>query len=169
MAILCTSKMWKWWIRQDRCCVLTEIMPVCCDKPHSLLHSSGRHSLYSPYGMHTFLHVMFSFFSSAPLLPICTNPLLCVAAFCKSMEQDAAERAQRRMEREKKGRDLKRAGNAAFKSSQYDIAVQQYTAAIESMPWDVSLYTNRAQVWLCGVCCMWVCRGCAVHLLCLAK
>ena len=62
------------------------------------------------------------------------------------MEQDAAERAQRRAEREKKGRELKRAGNAAFKSGHHEVAVQQYTAAIESMPWDVSLYTNRAQV-----------------------
>ena len=62
------------------------------------------------------------------------------------MEQDAEERAQRRVEREEKGRELKRAGNAAFRSGQYDIALARYTAAIESTPWDTSLYTNRAQV-----------------------
>lgn len=72
------------------------------------------------------------------------------------MEQDASERAERRLEREKKGRELKGAGNAAFRSGQFDTAVERYTAAIESTPWDASLHTNRAQVCIC-VCVTGVC------------
>ena len=76
------------------------------------------------------------------------------------MEQDASERAERRLEREKKGRELKGAGNAAFRSGQFDTAVERYTAAIESTPWDASLYTNRAQV--CVHVCVTVWGCCAL-------
>ena len=91
----------------------------------------------------------------APLL-LYTIFLWCVDAFCESVEQDASERAERRLEREKKGRELKGAGNAAFRSGQFDTAVERYSSAIERTPWDATLYTNRAQVCVCGCGCMCV-------------
>ena len=62
------------------------------------------------------------------------------------MEEDAQERAERRKERERVGREMKRKGNEAFRKEEYHSAVENYTEAIQQMPWDVTLYTNRALV-----------------------
>ena len=62
------------------------------------------------------------------------------------MEEDAQERAERRKERERVGREKKRKGNEAFRKEEYHSAVEHYTEAIQQMPWDVTLYTNRALV-----------------------
>ena len=72
--------------------------------------------------------------------------LIGLVGFCQALEEDAQERAERRKERERVGREKKRKGNEAFRKEEYDFAVKHYTEAIQQMPWDVTLYTNRALV-----------------------
>ena len=81
--------------------------------------------------------------SSSPLM---VSPLFGLVGFCQALEEDAQERAERRKERERVGRERKRKGNEAFRKEEYHSAVEHYTEAIQQMPWDVSLYTNRALV-----------------------
>ena len=66
--------------------------------------------------------------------------------FCQALEEDAHERAERRKEAERAGKERKRRGNEAFRREKYNSAVEHYTEAIQQMPWDVTLYTNRALV-----------------------
>ena len=66
--------------------------------------------------------------------------------FCKAIEEDAHERAERRKEREKLGREWKRKGTQAFRKQEFQAAVDNYSQAIEQCPWDISLYTNLALV-----------------------
>lgn len=68
------------------------------------------------------------------------------AAFLHSMEEDARERGERRRERERRGKEAKRKGNKAFKKGDLQSAVECFTEAIREMPWDITLYTNRALV-----------------------
>lgn len=68
------------------------------------------------------------------------------AAFLQSLEEDAHERAERRKEREKKGKEAKKKGNRSFKAGDFESAVQCFTEGIKEMPWDITLYTNRALV-----------------------
>ena len=49
-------------------------------------------------------------------------------------------------ERERKGREHKKSGNVSFRGGQYGTAVEEFSQALKHMPWDVSLYTNRALV-----------------------
>lgn len=74
-----------------------------------------------------------------------THPCL-TADFMKSIQEDAKERAERRKEREKAGKELKKKGTRAFRSSDYNSAIEFYSKAIQEMPWDITLYTNRALV-----------------------
>ena len=67
-------------------------------------------------------------------------------SFCKALEEDAKERAERRKEREKTGRELKKSGNTAFKQGDFEAALVSYSEGIKQMPWDITLYTNRGQV-----------------------
>ena len=69
-----------------------------------------------------------------------------LVGFCQALEEDARERAEGRKERERVGREKKRKGNEAFRKEEYHSAVEHYTEAIQQMPWDVTLYTNRALV-----------------------
>lgn len=68
------------------------------------------------------------------------------SSFLSSLEEDAKERGERRREQERRGREAKRNGNKAFKESDYEGALGYFTAAITEMPWDTTLYTNRASV-----------------------
>ena len=69
-----------------------------------------------------------------------------VSSFCKSVEEDARERAARRKERERKGKDIKKKANSSFKSGDYEKALEQYALALKETPWDTTLHTNRALV-----------------------
>ena len=62
--------------------------------------------------------------------------------FMKTLEEDARERGERRKEREAQGRDHKKRGNTA---GQFENAVTEFSVALRHTPWDISLYTNRAQ------------------------
>ena len=62
------------------------------------------------------------------------------------MEDDARERTERKRERERVGKERKRKANGLFRRGEFSTAVESYSEAIEQMPWDVSLYTNRALV-----------------------
>ena len=62
------------------------------------------------------------------------------------MEEDAKERSERRKAKEKLGKEHKKLGNTSFKQGDFDTAIASYSEAIQQMPWDVTLYTNRAQV-----------------------
>ena len=75
-----------------------------------------------------------------------TDEQVNAASFCRSVEEDAKERAERRNEREVKGKDLKRKGNSFFKSGDYEKALKCFADALQETPWDVTLYTNRALV-----------------------
>ena len=66
--------------------------------------------------------------------------------YLKAMEEDAKERSKRREAAEKLGKEHKRLGNVAFKQGDFEAAIVSYSKAINQMPWDVTLYTNRAQV-----------------------
>ena len=67
-------------------------------------------------------------------------------AFLHSVEEDARARGVRRREREARGKEAKRNGVGAFKRMDYEGAAAFFTDAISEMPWDISLYTNRASV-----------------------
>ena len=68
------------------------------------------------------------------------------ADFMCSIEEDARTRAERRKERERVGKEWKKKGTLAFRSSDYHSAIDCYSKAIKEMPWDITLYTNRALV-----------------------
>ena len=82
---------------------------------------------------------------------LCTN-MICNATyfsldgFCKALEEDAKERAERKKEKERIGKELKKTGNTAFKQGDFEAAVVSYSEGIKQMPWDITLYTNRGQV-----------------------
>ena len=79
--------------------------------------------------------------------------------FCKAIEEDAQERAEKRKEREKLGKEWKRKGTKAFRREEFQAAVDNYSQAVKQCPWDVSLYTNIALVSWNGkgrqVLCLW--------------
>lgn len=66
--------------------------------------------------------------------------------FCKIIEEDARERAEKRKEREKLGKEWKRKGTQAFRKQDFQAAVDNYSQAVKQCPWDISLYTNLALV-----------------------
>lgn len=68
------------------------------------------------------------------------------AAFLQSLEEDSKERGERRRQREERGKEAKKKGNKAFKEGKFEGAVEFFTEAIKEMPWDLTLYTNRALV-----------------------
>ena len=68
------------------------------------------------------------------------------AGFCRTIEQDAKERAERKKEKEARGKEMKRKGCVCFKCGKYEEALEHFTAALREMPWDLALYTNRALV-----------------------
>ena len=45
-----------------------------------------------------------------------------------------------------KGREHKKSGSVSFRGGQHETAVKEFSQALKHMPWDVSLYTNRALV-----------------------
>ncbi|XP_065883207.1 tetratricopeptide repeat protein 12-like [Dysidea avara] len=67
--------------------------------------------------------------------------------FCKALEEDAKERAERRKEKEKIGKEFTKSGNTAFKQGDFEAAVISYSEGIKQMPWDITLYTNRGQAY----------------------
>ena len=69
-----------------------------------------------------------------------------LVAFCRALEEDAQERAARREKRLQLGKVLKCQGNEAFRDEQYQKALICYSDAIEQLPGDTTLYTNRALV-----------------------
>ena len=66
--------------------------------------------------------------------------------YLRALEEDARERSERRKAKEKMGKEHKKLGNTAFKRRDFQGAITSYSEAIQQMPWDVTLYTNRAQV-----------------------
>ena len=44
------------------------------------------------------------------------------------------------------GKELKGKGNEAFREEHYELALTHYTNALEQLPGDTVLYTNRALV-----------------------
>ena len=65
------------------------------------------------------------------------------------MEEDTKEKSERRKAKQKLGKEHKRLGNTAFSRGDFDAAITAYSEAIvtiREMPWDITLYTNRAQV-----------------------
>lgn len=66
--------------------------------------------------------------------------------YLRALEEDATERSERRKAKEKLGKAHKKLGNMAFKQGDFQAAISSYSEAIQEMPWDVTLYTNRAQV-----------------------
>ena len=82
--------------------------------------------------------------------------MLLSVEFCQALEEDARERAERRKEGERVGKERKKRGNKAFRREEYDSAVEHYTEAIQQMPWDLTLYTNRALV---RVVCVTLCTN----------
>ena len=71
-----------------------------------------------------------------------------VGEFCKAIEEDARERAERKKEREKRGKELKIKGTQAFRREEFESAADLYSQAMKESPWDISLYTNMALVCL---------------------
>ncbi|XP_064393064.1 tetratricopeptide repeat protein 12-like isoform X2 [Halichondria panicea] len=63
---------------------------------------------------------------------------------CRSLEEDAQERTERRREREAAGRKWKSKGAGAFKRGDMEEALDCYSKALEETPWVITLYTNRA-------------------------
>ena len=74
-------------------------------------------------------------------MPVCSSN-----GYLRAMEEDAKERAERRKAKEKLGKEHKKLGNTAFKQGDFEAAIASYSEAIHQMPWDITLYTNRAQV-----------------------
>ena len=77
---------------------------------------------------------------------ICNATYFSLDGFCKALEEDAKERAERKKEKEKIGKELKKTGNTAFKQGDFEAALVSYSEGIKQMPWDITLYTNRGQV-----------------------
>ena len=78
--------------------------------------------------------------SMLKIIPIDSNEYL------RALEEDAKERSEKRKEKEELGKEHKKAGNTAFKQGDFEAAIVSYSEAIKQMPWDITLYTNRAQV-----------------------
>ncbi|XP_036343563.1 tetratricopeptide repeat protein 12-like [Rhagoletis pomonella] len=68
--------------------------------------------------------------------------------FMQQMEQDAAERAKVRQERERIAQNFRSLGNEAFRKQNYEKAIQMYTKAIEHVKDSPILYNNRALSYL---------------------
>ncbi|XP_053959720.1 tetratricopeptide repeat protein 12 [Anastrepha obliqua] len=68
--------------------------------------------------------------------------------FMHQMEQDAAERAKVRQERERIAQNFRRLGNEAFRKQNFEKAIQMYTKAIEHVKDSPILYNNRALCYL---------------------
>merc|ERR1711959_271431 len=66
----------------------------------------------------------------------------------KAMEEDIDKRARARKARIKEGNDLKEEGNRSFKEGRYQNACELYGAALSTVPWLTSCFTNRALVHL---------------------
>ena len=62
------------------------------------------------------------------------------------MEQDANKRAANRKVKEEKAAKQKEKGNNAFKKGEYLESIKHYDIAIKLTGWNVSFYTNKAQV-----------------------
>ena len=78
-------------------------------------------------------------------------PLICLSvhfleSFCKALEEDAQERAKEREQRQRVGKQKKKEANVAFRSEDYTKSLTLYTEAIQHIPDDIQLYTNRALV-----------------------
>ncbi|XP_078659346.1 tetratricopeptide repeat protein 12-like [Branchiostoma floridae x Branchiostoma belcheri] len=69
-------------------------------------------------------------------------------AFMDFIEKDAAERAARKKEQRKEATVLKDQGNAAFKSGDFQTAVDFYTQGLEKLKDFKELWTNRAQAYI---------------------
>ncbi|XP_072166099.1 tetratricopeptide repeat protein 12-like [Diadema setosum] len=65
----------------------------------------------------------------------------------KAVEQDAAERAQRRREKMKVATEWKERGNVEFKAGNYEKAIELYTEGLNHLKDFGALYTNRAQAY----------------------
>ncbi|XP_067641717.1 tetratricopeptide repeat protein 12 [Eurosta solidaginis] len=68
--------------------------------------------------------------------------------FMQQMEEDAAERAKVRQERERIAQNFRSIGNEAYRKGQYEKAIQMYTKAIEHVKDSPILYNNRALCYL---------------------
>ncbi|XP_048199828.1 tetratricopeptide repeat protein 12 [Perognathus longimembris pacificus] len=68
-------------------------------------------------------------------------------AFLASIEKDAKERAQRRMEHKVQADALRVKGNEAFSKGDYELAIQHYSEGLEKRKDMKVLYTNRAQAY----------------------
>eukprot|EP00048_Salpingoeca_helianthica_P008790 m.126278 g.126278 ORF g.126278 m.126278 type:complete len:682 (+) comp14688_c0_seq6:1221-3266(+) len=66
-----------------------------------------------------------------------------------ALQQDAEERHQRRIQRDKEADALKLKGNEAFKQEAYAEAIDWYTRALTLAPDIVVIRSNRAQAYLC--------------------
>ena len=66
--------------------------------------------------------------------------------YLRALEEDAKERSKRREAAERLGKEHKRLGNVASQQGDLEAAIASYSEAIKQIPWDVTLYTNRAQV-----------------------
>lgn len=78
-------------------------------------------------------------------------PSICLSihfleSFCKTLEEDAQERAKEREQRQRVGKQKKKEANEAFRSEDYTKSLTLYTEAIQHIPDDIQLYTNRALV-----------------------
>ncbi|XP_041373600.1 tetratricopeptide repeat protein 12-like [Gigantopelta aegis] len=65
--------------------------------------------------------------------------------FMAAMEQDAAERAERRRRAEKDANEIKEKGNEAFHKGDYLRALELYTEGLTKQKDNLALHTNRAQ------------------------
>ncbi|RDD39667.1 Tetratricopeptide repeat protein 12 [Trichoplax sp. H2] len=69
-------------------------------------------------------------------------------AFCRSLQLDAEERSERRKKREEIANRHKDQGNKYFREGQFDLAIAEYTKAIETAKHITVYYTNRAQAYV---------------------
>ena len=66
--------------------------------------------------------------------------------YLRALEEDTKERSERRKAKQKLGKKHKSLGNTAFNRGDFNAVITAYSEAICVMPWDVTLYTNWAQV-----------------------
>lgn len=65
-------------------------------------------------------------------------------AFMASVERDAARRTKERKERESIAQNLRKLGNQAFHSDEYEKAINLYTKALDQVKDNYVVYNNRA-------------------------